>query len=171
MARTKRKTPDKPVLPDQQTVETLRAKGYTVEREETIIASVKPYAVRDQTGIERMHIRKQIDDREFDAACKILKLWRLTKVTSGIRAQNYAGAIRGCDGDESEQQAVRVIQAKAELHGVFEMLTDGECMAIISVVVFDEPLRDFEHRRHMRHGMGPAVINATLSKIADLWRM
>lgn len=165
--------------PDQQTVDTLRRLGYTVEREETIRADTKPFAVKDGSPLSRMLDRGVIDERLYDAGIRIHRLWRLTKAGPNTLRSSV---VRGPGGD-IEGTAAHLIDAKNEMRALFGrkaseagpavpgVWTDHQMQAVISVVVFEESPSAFACRNKRRRASGQETVVEALEAAADHWRM
>jgi hypothetical protein len=165
--------------PDAATVANLRRLGYDVEREETIRAQVKPFAVRDAPPLDRMFRKDVIDRRLYDAGVRIQRLWRLTKAGPNTLRSSV---VRGLGGDV-EGTAAHLVDAQAEMRALFGrkaseagcavqgIWSDYEAQAIIAVVIFEESPSAFASRNKRRRKSGQETVVGALERAADHWRM
>lgn len=155
-------------FPDKETVATLARHGHRIEREETIVASEKPWAVKDQTPLERLFLAEAINEGQFDAGVKIQWLWRKVGPISA-KAANWNRA--GGNGDLTEEECQKIIQARRDLDDAWDVCTDLEVQATIAVVVFEESPYSWAGNAKVRRERGPQYVVDALTKIAEKWKM
>jgi len=144
-------------------LEQRRARGETVDYEETIEAGVRRARVRSQTMLDRYLQRGQVTHRQFDAGERLYRLWRATGQAPKVTA-SYGLRVSGAPEVSDKQAAIRADVTKA-----LRAMGDRLASILVHVCLCDEAAGDWGERHRGRPGDGIAVLRLALDSLADYW--
>jgi hypothetical protein len=139
--------------------------GLAYERTSKQLGSKKRLRITNQTPLDRLHSRQQINQRQFDAGQRIYALWYKAGKLQRLTA-NYNAVI--VDGGKAEESAG---EAEAEYNAALKSVGRDLAAVLRWVCIHGSAPNEWAKENGHNPKSGVAVLRVALDAVGDYFRM